>query len=314
MPRRLPPLNALKAFEAAARHESFTRAAEDLCVTQGAVSHQVKSLEAELGVKLFNRHRQRLVITEAGRAYLIVVRDAFDRIADGTERLLQRQSGGALTVSTSPNFAAKWLVHRLGRFAEAHPEIDLRVSASLHHVDFAREDIDLAIRHGDGTASGLHVTRLCAEELFPVCSPKLLNGGNRLRDPSALGRFTLLHVNDREGWSQWLDFAGVTGVDLSRGPVLNQASMAIDAAVDGQGVALARTALAAWDLIGGRLVRPFEMAMPASYAYWIVCTKAAAKLPKILAFNDWLLTEAAGDARQLNRLRSKPRRAKRHSR
>src|SRR5436190_9694023 len=216
MPRRLPPLNALKASEAAARHESFTRAAEELCVTQGAVSHQVKALEAELGLKLFNRQPQRLVITEAGRAYLGVVRDAFDRIADGTERLLQRQSGGALTVSTSPNFAAKWLVHRLGRFAEAHPEIDLRVSASLHHVDFAREDIDLAIRHGDGTASGLHVTRLCTEELFPVCSPKLLAGRNPLRQPSDLGRFTLIHVSDRQGWSnrqgwsQWLDFAGVS--------------------------------------------------------------------------------------------------------
>jgi LysR family glycine cleavage system transcriptional activator len=314
MPRQLPPLNALKAFEAAARHESFTRAAEELCVTQGAVSHQVKALEAELGLKLFNREHQRLLITEGGRAYLAVVRDAFDRIADGTQRLLQRQSGGALTVSTSPNFAAKWLVHRLGRFAEAHPEIDLRVSASLHHIDFAREDIDLAIRHGDGTASGLHVTRLCAEELFPACSPKLLNGRNPLRKPSDLGRFPLLHVNDRQGWSQWLDFAGVAGVDRSRGPVLNQASMAIDAAVDGQGVVLARTALAAWDLIGGRLVRPFDMAMPVSYAYWIVCSKAVAKLPKIVAFSDWLLAEAAEDTRQLSKLKSKPRPATRVSR
>jgi LysR family glycine cleavage system transcriptional activator len=305
MPRRLPPLNALKAFEAAARHESFTRAAEELCVTQGAVSHQVKALEAELGVKLFNRQRQRLVITEAGRAYLAVVRDAFDRIADGTQRLLQRQRGGALTVSTSPNFAAKWLVHRLGRFAEVHPEIDLRVSASVHHVDFTREDIDLAIRHGDGTASGLHVTRLCVEELFPVCSPKLVNGRSPLREPSDLSRFPLLHINDRQGWSQWLNFAGVEGVDPSRGPVINQASLAIDAAVDGQGVALARTALAAWDLIGGRLVRPFDLVMPASYAYWIVCPQATAKLPKIVAFNDWLLAEAAEDSRQLNRLNSK---------
>ena len=311
MPRRLPPLNALKAFEAAARHESFTRAAEELCVTQGAVSHQVKALEAELGLKLFNRERQRLVITEAGRGYLAIVRDAFDRIADGTERLLQRQRGGALTVSTSPNFAAKWLVHRLGRFAEAHPEIDLRVSASAIHVDFAREDIDLAIRHGDGNATGLHVTRLCAEELFPVCSPKLVNGRNPLRQPSDLCRFTLLHVNDRQEWTQWLDFTGVTCVDPTRGPVLSQASMAIDAAVDGQGVALARTALAAWDLIGGRLVRPFAMAMPLRYAYWIVCPKATAKLPKITAFSDWLLAEAAEDVRQLEALGSKQRRAKR---
>src|SRR5215467_6587348 len=137
MPRRLPALNALRSFEAAARHESFTRAAEELCVTQGAVSHQVKALEAELGLKLFSREQQRLVITDAGRQYLAVVRDALDRIADGTERLLQRESSGVLTVSTSPDFAAKWLVHRLGRFAEAHPEIDLRVSATMHHVDFA---------------------------------------------------------------------------------------------------------------------------------------------------------------------------------
>ena len=301
MSRRLPALNALKAFEAAARHESFTRAAEELCVTQGAVSHQIKALEAELGLKLFNRERQRLVITEAGRAYLGVVRDAFDRIASGTARLLQRQNAGALTVSTSPNFAAKWLVHRLGRFAEAHPGIDLRVSASLHHVDFAREDVDLAIRHGDGQAPGLHVTRLCAEELFPVCSPKLLEGRSGLRKPADLTRHALLHVDDRQGWGGWLAAAGVDKVDLSRGPVLNQASMAIDAAVDGQGVALARTALAAWDLLAGRLVRPFPMALPASFAYWIVCPKATAKLPKIAAFTDWLLSQAAEDARRLQK-------------
>ena len=191
MPRRLPTLNALKAFEAAARHESFTRAAEELFVTQGAVSHQVKALEAELGMKLFNRERQRLVITEAGRAYLLVVRDAFDRIADGTERLLQRQRGGVLAVSTSPNFAAKWLVHRLGRFAQAHPDIDLSINASRQHVDFAREDIDIAIRHGDAGTSGLHVTQLCAEEIFPVCSPKLLSSGKPLRSPADLARLTL---------------------------------------------------------------------------------------------------------------------------
>src|SRR5437667_8591637 len=155
MRQRLPPLNALKVFEAAARHESFTRAGEELSVTQGAVSHQVKALEAELGIKLFNRERQRLVITEAGREYLNVVRDALDRIALGTERLLQRQNTGVLTVSTSPDFAAKWLVHRLGRFAAQHPGIELRVSADLHHVDFAHEDVDLAVRHGDGHWDGL---------------------------------------------------------------------------------------------------------------------------------------------------------------
>ena len=299
MARRLPSLNALKAFEAAARHESFTRAAAELNVTQGAVSHQVKALEAELGLKLFNRQPQRLVISEVGRDYLVVVRDAFDRIAAGTDHLLQRQNAGVLTVSTSPNFASKWLVHRLGRFAELHPTIDLRVSATLHHVDFAREDVDVAVRHGEGTAPGLHITRLYTEELVPVCSPGLLRGRHPLRKPADLVHHTLLHLDHRQDWSKWLDAASVTGADLSRGPVLNQASMCIDAAVDGQGVALARTGLAAWDLIAGRLVRPFSLALPVPYAYWIVCPKATAKLPKIVTFRDWLLAEAADDARRL---------------
>ena len=185
MLRRLPPLNALKAFEAAARHESFTRAAEELFVTQGAVSHQVKALEAELGVKLFNRERQRLVITEAGREYLTIVRDAFDRIALGTERLLQRQSSGVLTVSTSPDFAAKWLVNRLGRFAEEHPSIDLRVSATLHHVDFAREDVDLAVRHGDGNWPGLECR---APELRAAVSGVQSQAAGRSQSPDQAGR------------------------------------------------------------------------------------------------------------------------------
>jgi LysR family glycine cleavage system transcriptional activator len=305
MARRVPHLNALRAFEAAARHESFTRAAEELCVTQGAVSQQVKALEAELGLKLFNREARRLVITTSGREYLAVVRDALDRIAAGTERLLQRQSAGTLTVSTSPNFASKWLVHRLGRFAEAHPSIDLRVSATLHHVDFVREDVDVAIRHSEGMAPGLDVTRLCTEELFPVCSPKLLDS---LRKPADLAGHTLLHLDDRRDWSKWLDAAGVKNAELSRGPVLNQASMVIDAAVDGQGVALARTGLAAWDLICRRLVRPFSLALPVSYAYWIVCPKATARLPKIATFRDWLLAEATEDARKLSELDVQPRR------
>ena len=283
MLRRLPPLNALKAFEAAARSESFTRAAEELCVTQGAVSHQVKALEATLGIKLFFRERQRLVMTEAGREYLAVVRDALDRIAVGTERLVQRQTSGVLTVSTSPDFAAKWLVHRLGRFAEAHPDIDLRVSATMHHVDFAREDVDLAVRHGDGNWAGLDVVRLCSEQLFPVCSPKLVSGRNRITKASDLLKFPLLRLDDWKTWSRWFEAAGVTD-PVAQGPVLNRASMLIDAAVDGQGVALARTALAAWDLINGRLVRPIDVSLRMSNTYWIVCPKATSALPKITTF------------------------------
>jgi LysR family glycine cleavage system transcriptional activator len=300
--RQLPQLNALKSFEAAARHESFTRAAEELCVTQSAVSHQVKALETELGVKLFNRGYQRLVITEAGNEYLSVVRDAFDRIAIGTQRLVKRQNSGALTVSTSPDFAAKWLVHRLGRFAQAHPEIDLRVSAAMHHVDFAREDVDVAVRHGDGKWAGLYVENLCDEELFPVCSPTLIAGLDHVADPSEVLKVSLLHLDDRTDWSRWLEAAGCGRVELSHGPVLNHASMLIDAAADGQGIALARTVLAAWDLTTGRLVRPWAGSLRLSKTYWIVCPKATAMLPKIATFRDWLRSEAADDVRRLKTL------------
>ena len=306
--RSLPPLNPLRSFEAAARHQSFTRAADELCVTQGAVSHQVKALEAELGLKLFNRERQGLAITEAGRDYLGVVRDAFDRIALGTDRLLQRAKAGVITVSASPDFAAKWLVSRLGRFAEAHPEIELRVSAAMHHVDFAREDVDLAIRHGAGDWAGLDAVNLCFEELFPVCSVALLRGGRGIRLPRDVLQFPLLHLDDRRNWSRWLEAAGASGEGLLHGPIFNHASMLIDAAIDGQGIALARTALAAADLINGRLVRLFQFALPLKKTYWIVCPQATSSIPKIAMFRQWLLAEAAQDQRQLD-----PIRTKRHS-
>lgn len=302
MRQRLPPLNALRAFEAAARHESFTRAAQELSVTQGAVSHQVKALEADLGIKLFNRERQRLTLTEAGKDYLVAVRDGFDRIAFGTERLLQRQNAGVLTVSTSPDFAAKWLVHRLGNFIEAHPGIDLRVSATMHHVDFAREEVDVAVRHGDGNWPGLDTVRLCSEQLFVICSPKLLTGKRRLNKPSDVLKFPLIHLDARADWTKWLQAADIDAATAIHGPVLNRASMVIDAAINGQGIALARTTLAAFDLIGGRLVRPFAEALRLSRSYWIVCPKATAAVPKIKTFRDWLLTEAAEDIRRLRKL------------
>ena len=302
MLRRLPPLNALKTFEAAARSESFTRAAEELSVTQAAVSQQIKALERTLGLKLFIRERQRLAMTEAGRDYLVVVRDALDRIAIGTDRLVERQSSGVLTVSASPDFAAKWLVHRLGRFAEAHPDIDLRVSATAHHVDFAREDVDLAVRHGDGHWAGLDAVRLCTEQLFPVCSPKLVSGRNRINRASDLLKFPLLRLDDWKTWSRWFDAAGVNA-PVTQGPVLNRASMLIDAAIDGQGIALARTALAAWDLINGRLVRPIDISLRMSNTYWIVSPKATSAVPKVARFRDWLSAEAAEDMRRLKALR-----------
>ena len=298
MPRRLPSLNAVKAFEAAARGRSFTRAAEELYVTPGAVSQQVKALETELGLRLFNRVRQRVVLTEAGREYLAVVRDALDQIALGTERITRRQRIGVLTVSISPDFAAKWLVGRLGRFAESHPDIDLRVAASDQHVDFAREDVDMAVRHGDGRWSELAVERLCREQLFPVCSPRLTRGRNRITRAVDLLKFPLLRLDDWTNWGRWFEAAGVTAAALP-GPVINRASMLIDAAIEGQGIALARTALAATDLIQGRLVRPINVSLSMPNSYWIVCPKAIATTPKIAMFRQWLLAEADADARRL---------------
>ena len=264
MSRRLPSLNAVKAFEAAARSRSFTRAAEELFVTSGAVSQQVKALETELEVKLFHRERHRLVITEAGREYFAVVRDALDRIALGTERLTHRPRSGVLTVSVSPDFAAKWLVGRLGRFAESHPEVDLRVAANDQRVDFAREDVDLAVRHGDGQWPELEVVQLSYERLFPVCSPKLLRGRNRPTSASDLLRFPLLRLAEWTNWGRWFEAAGVV-TQAVPGPVLNRASMLIDAAIDGQGIALARTVLAALDLIHGRRKAGRRVAAHAQY-------------------------------------------------
>ena len=301
MPRWLPPLNALRSFEAAARYESFTRAAEELHVTQSAVSQQVKALEAQLGLKLFNRERQRLKITPAGRDYLVEIREALDHVGAATERLIQRQSAGVLTVSTSQDFAAKWLVHRLARFAAAHPGIDLRVSATMHNVDFVREDVDVAVRHGDGNWPGLDATRLCAEQIFAVCSPKLLAGRDRLKRPADVLKWPLLRLEDQsKAWERWFALAGVAAPERLPGPVLNRASMLIDAAIDGQGVALARTTLAAWDLISGRIVRPFDLSWRPAGTYWVVSPRATAKVEKIGRFRDWLPAEAADHARRLD--------------
>jgi LysR family transcriptional regulator, glycine cleavage system transcriptional activator len=232
---------------------------------------------------------------------LTVIRDALDQIAVGTERLLQRQGSGVLTVSTSPDFAAKWLVNRLSRFADKHPDVDLRVSATTHYVDFAREDVDIAIRHGNGNWPGLHVERLYSERLFPVCNLKLVAGRNRITKAADLLKFPLLRLEDAKNWTRLFEAAGVKA-SVGPGPVLNRASMLIDAAIDGQGIALARTALAAWDLINGRLVRPVDVSLRMANTYWIVCPKAASNVPKIATFRDWVLAEAAEDTRRLKAL------------
>ncbi len=297
--RKLPPLNALKAFEAAARHESFTKAASELCVTQGAVSQQVKSLEDLLGFKLFGRESKGLVITAAARDYLEVVRDAFDRIALGTAKITRQHKSAILTVSTSPDFAAKWLVHRLGRFSEQHPEIDLRISASLDHVDFAREDIDMAVRHGQGDWPGLDAVEMCREMLFPVCSPHLLRSKKLPLKVQDLLRYPLLHHNDRSGWSRWLKGFHLKPLKSMQGLVFNRDSLLIDAAVSGQGIALARTTLCAWDVLQGQLVAPCEHKLALQTSYWIIAPQLTASLPKISKFRHWLITEAKLDRERM---------------
>ncbi|MFQ5955784.1 MAG: transcriptional regulator GcvA [Kiloniellales bacterium] len=296
MARRLPPLNALRAFEAAARHLSFTRAAQELNVTQAAVSHQVKALEARLGIALFRRLNRALMLTEAGQAYLPAVRDAFDAIAEATRHLEAHRTGGVLTVTTLISFAAKWLVPRLGRFRAGHPDLDVRLTTSDQLVDFSRDDVDLGIRYGRGQYPGLHAVRFLTEDIFPVCSPALLAGDSPLASPADLRHHTLLHDDMREDWRMWLLAAGVDGLDPTRGPAFSHSNLVIQAAVEGQGVTLGRGALVAEDLAAGRLVKPFAISLPAEFAYYIVAPEATAGQPKIVAFRDWLLEEARRDA------------------
>lgn len=302
MTRRLPPFAALRAFEAAARHLSFTRAAAELHVTQTAISHQIRGLEELLGVRLFRRLPRGLALTDEAQRYLPAVRDAFDRIQTATSELMSARAAGPLTASVLPSFAAKWLVPRLGRFRMAHPEIDLRISASLHLVDFAREDVDLGIRMGRGHYPGLRVDRLFGEALIPVCSPALLEHGPPLRQPADLRHHLLLHDDDYTGWQLWLELAEVEGADAGRGPIFTDSGMVVQAAAEGQGVALARVALAAWDIAAGRLVRPFEVTLPHDLAYYLVCPEAAAERPRIAAVRAWLLAEATAYAAELGDL------------
>jgi LysR family transcriptional regulator, glycine cleavage system transcriptional activator len=300
--RKLPSLNALKAFEAAARHESFTKAAGELFVTQGAVSQQVKSLEDLLGFKLFARGPKGLVLTLAARDYLEVVRDAFDRIALGTEKIFRQHQSAILTVSTSPDFAAKWLIHRLGRFSEQHPEIDLRITASLDHVDFLREDIDMAVRHGHGDWAGLEAVEMFKEMLFPVCSPDLLGARKLPLRQRDLTRFPLLHHTDRTAWLTWLQSADPKVVGPLQGMIFNRDSLLIDAAISGQGIALSRTTLCAWDVLHGRLIVPCEHSTALATSYWIVAPKATATAPKVTKFRQWLIAEANADRERLTAL------------
>ncbi len=297
--KRLPPLNALRVFEVAARHLSFTKASEELNVTPGAISQQIKALEEFLGAPVFRRQKRALLLTDEAQASLPVLRDAFDKLSEASDILAQRADSGRLTVSVAPSFASKWLVPRLDRFHDLHPEIDVWVSADMDIVDFAADDVDMAIRYGAGDYPGLAVSHLLAETIVPVCSPRLLIGDNPLKSPKDLIHHTLLHDGSPDKdescptWPMWLKAAGLPELDGTRGPKFNQSSLVIEAAVAGKGVALAKSALALADLEAARLVIPFDVTTPTEFAYYIVNPPSKASSVAVRAFSAWLLAEAA---------------------
>lgn len=295
MARRLPPLNALRAFEAAGRHLSFTKAAAELNVTHAAISHQVRALEEHLGVSLFRRLTRAVKLTDAGRHLLPVMSDSLDAMAAAVRRVGGDGDVGNLTVGMTPAFAARWLVPRLGDFQARHPDIDVRLAASVALVDFARDDVDLAIRYGRGAWPGVKSELLLTLDTFPVCSPALIET-KPLREPADLRSHVLLHDDLGENWRRWLVAVGVEGVDPTRGPKFGDENLMLQAAIQGQGVAVAESAIAAADIAAGRLVRPFDISLPSGAGYYLVYPTAVGGRRTIKAFREWILAEAKGSA------------------
>jgi LysR family glycine cleavage system transcriptional activator len=293
-------LSALRAFEAAARHMSFSKAADELHVTPAAVSHQIHALEEDLGVRLFYRMNRSIELTASARVLLPGLSEAFAGIQSSVKRLRAHNDTGTLTVTASPSFAAKWLVLRLHRFQEQCTEVDVRISASDDVVDLTKGDFDIAIRYGSGRYPGLDVELLFTNKVFPACSPQLLGAGPPLRTPDDLPLHALIYDNAVERdplvptWPMWLKAAGVKNVPAAAGLTFNNISLALDAAIAGHGVVLAYSTIAAADLAAGRLVRLFSLALPDQFAYYIVTAPGALERPKVRAFRNWLRQEADG--------------------
>jgi LysR family glycine cleavage system transcriptional activator len=294
----LPSLNGLRAFEAAARHMSFTRAAAELNVTQTAISHQIRRLEEQLGLTLFIRRNRTLELTREALDYLPSIRSAFADLHRATARLRRNDHEGRLTVSTTASLATKWLVSRVAAFQDANPGVEVRISTSTHLVDFQREEVDIAVRYGHGVWPGLRADWLMAEHIFPVCSPNLLNDARPLRTPEDLAHHTLLHTTvSREDWQLWLTAAGLpASIATRRGMTFDQGFMAIQAAVEGLGVALGRFHLVEADISAGRLVAPFDTVLPQDAGYYVVAPEATAETAKIVRFRDWLISSATPGA------------------
>jgi LysR family glycine cleavage system transcriptional activator len=295
----LPPLSALRAFEAAARLKSFSKAAVELNVTPAAISHQIHALEADLGVRLFDRRSRAVELTASARLLLPGLSDAFTGIQASVRRLHAHNDTGTLTVTASPSIAGKWLVPRLHRFQEQHPAVDVRLSATDNMVDLTRGDFDMGLRYGTGRYPGLHVELLLQNEVFPACSPRLLEDGPPLRTPDDLRHHQLIHIDQATDryplaptWPMWLKAAGVGDIPTNSGPTFSIGYMGMDAAIAGHGVVLAYSTIAAADIAAGRLVRLFSLALPDLFSYYIATAPGALERPKVRAFRDWLRHEA----------------------
>jgi len=299
MQRRLPSLNALRAFEAAARHLSFTKAADELNVTQAAVSHQVKALEDQIGIQLFLRRNRQLILTDAGQTLLPDLIGAFDAMDTALARVKRRDQAGILTVATMDSLAAAWLMPRLGLFRDENPDIDIRLATSDIAVDYDRDGIDIGIRYGRGNWPGLIAEELMHEEIFPVCAPALIKRGPGLRTPADLRHYPLIHDDMTEDWNMWLNAAGLRDIDPTRGTGYTHSNLVIQAAINAEGVALGRGLLVADAIGAGKLVAPFDLALTAEYRYYVACTETNYDRPKVRVFRDWLMREARMTASKL---------------
>jgi LysR family glycine cleavage system transcriptional activator len=309
MARKLPPLNSLPCFEAAARLLNFSKAAEELNLTPGAVSRAISNLEGYLSVRLFERGTRSMRLTTLGEPYARAVRDALDQLSEATAAAATRKSESTLNVSTSDGFAGRWLVPRLYRFHRAHEGIDVRVSTTGRLTHFRGDGTDIAIRYGSGNYPGLTSEFLADEEVFPVCSPKLLKGAHPLRRPEDLKHHTLIRDTYPIDWAAWLSSAGIVGVNPRKGLTFDSYTFAVEAAAQGEGVVLGRTMLVAGDLASGRLVRPFQHKLKAVSSFYLVYPPEVARLRKVRVFRDWLFSEIKSQGGASSRRPAAPTRA-----
>lgn len=292
MHRELPPFVALKAFEASARLGSFKSAADELCLTQSAISHRIKELEDYIGVSLFHRLARRIELTERGQSYLGELGDVIDRIEMATARARGKSHGGEIVLRGTPAVISRWVAPRIGKFRQSFCGTELYLSTSIENVDFATDNVDIAIEWGLTKRAGVEVLPFFETVSFVVASPLLLRRAGQLRHPSDLRRLTLLHNRTGDAWQQWLEAAGADGVDAGAGPRFEHCDLALTAAIEGQGAALCFDRLARFDIAEGRLVRLFNVELPPRAIYLLAISTHRVKRPHITAVRDWLLAEA----------------------